>query len=175
MGTCVAAPAVMMRTSLAIAIAVAVVVGSGLGCAVITPTQAPPTTTTSAGDEVRAPLAPASAAVAEGPPAPAPRCRLSVTDTQGCEPSQVERLVEPVRHRLEACRGAKGGKLSIRVRESAPGKLGFDVEPGSSLDPIERQCVLDALNTIQIDPNSMAWMGPSVPPSGFTSLLTIEW
>ena len=159
-------------------VALAALLGSALGCAVVTPTQAAPTTSTSAGDEVRTPLAATGAIVAEGPPAPpappAPRCRVSVTDTHGCEPNQVEALVAPVRARLEKCRGPKGGKLSIRVRQSPTGKLGFDVE-SSSLDPTEKACVLDALNTIQIDPNSMAWMGPSVPPSGFTSLLTIEW
>lgn len=162
-----------MRTSLA----VAAVVASVVGCAVMTPTQAPPTTTTSAGDDARATAAPPTGAlVAEGPPAPpAPRCRVSVTETEGCKADQVEALVEPVRARMEKCSGPKGGKLSIRVRQTPTGKLAFDAEPDSSLDPRERQCVLDALNTIQIDPSSMAWMGPSVPPSGFTSLLTIEW
>ena len=156
-------------------IAVAALVASALGCALTTPTQAPPTTTSAV---VAVAAAPASfdASGAEGPPEPpAPRCRVSVTDTEGSKAEEVEALLAPVRSSMEHCRGPQGGKLDIRVRQTPTGKLAFDVEPGSSLDPTEKECVLDALNTIQIDPGSLAWMGPSVPPTGFTSLLTIEW
>jgi len=120
--------------------------------------------------------APAGAPYAspEGPPAPPSRCRLTVTETEGCGAQDVEAIVAPVRPRLESCRGAGGGKLRIRVRK-AGGKLGFDVEPGPSLDPSQRRCVLDALATINADESSTAWTGLNVRPTGFTSLITIEW
>lgn len=108
----------------------------------------------------------------------AQRCRLTVTDTEGCQPAEVEALVEPVRARIEHCRGASGGKVTIRVRRDpgARGRLAFDVAPGTSLDPTERKCVLDALNALQENESSTAWTGgAAIPPSGFSSLLTIEW
>ena len=60
--------------------------------------------------------------------------------------------------------------------QRAPGeKLAFDVAPGSSLDPTEKKCVLEGLSTIVVDESSTAWAGLNVRPTGFTSLLTIEW
>lgn len=98
-----------------------------------------------------------------------------MTDTQGCGTGDVEALVAPVRPRIEHCRGASGGKVQIRVHREAGGRLAFAVEPGTSLDPTERKCVLDALATIAADESATAWSGPNVRPTGFTSLLTIEW
>jgi hypothetical protein len=99
-----------------------------------------------------------------------------VTETEGCAPEAIAALVTPARARLEACRGPRGGKVRIRVRQGAsPGALAFELSPGSTLDPTSRQCVLDALNAIQIDESSTAWTGPTVRPSGFTSVLTVEW
>jgi hypothetical protein len=140
-------------------------------------TPPPAATTTGAAEPFVATGSPGSASrapVVEGPPRPAPRCRLTATDTEGCGPRDVEELVAPVRPRLERCRSTSGGKLTVRVRRSA-GKLAFDVEPGSSLDPTERQCVLDALASLDADESSTAWAGLNVKPTGFTSLLTIEW
>ena len=123
------------------------------------------------------PPAPASTIV-EGPPPPAPRCRLTVTDTAGCQPEQVADMVSPVRSRIEHCRGATGGKLTVRVQRVPGGKVVFDAAPGTSLDPRERTCVLDALNSLykEGDSTTTPWTGGSaLPPTGFTSLLTIEW
>lgn len=156
-------------------------------CGAPPPPASPPIArTTAAGDE-GAPRAPRAAgdapraaapapAAADGPPRPAPRCRLRVTDTEGCQPNQVEDLVAPVRTRIEHCRGAGGGKLTVRVRREPAGKLAFDVTPATSLDPTERRCVLDALESLNQSESATAWTGgTSVPPTGFTSLLTIEW
>lgn len=115
-----------------------------------------------------------SAATLDGALVPAPRCHLTVTETQGCEPPDVETLLAPARSRIEGCRGPSGGKLRIHVRQTA-GKLAFDITPDSSLDPKARQCVLDALSTLHADESSTAWSGLYVRPTGFTSLITIEW
>jgi hypothetical protein len=111
----------------------------------------------------------------DGPPAPASRCRLTVTDTEGCAPGDVEQLIAPVRPQLERCRNRAGGKLLVRVRKVARGRLAFDLEPGSSLDPTEMKCVLAALASLDVDESAAAWTGLNVRPTGFTSLLTIEW
>jgi len=87
-------------------------------------------------------------------------------------------MVSPVRSRIEHCRGATGGKLTVRVQRAPGGKVVFDAAPGTSLDPRERTCVLDALNSLYKEGNSTTtpWTGGSaLPPTGFTSLLTIEW
>jgi hypothetical protein len=148
-----------------------------LACTPLAPTRSGPTTT-AADEALRAPPAPvgtANGATLAGPPPPAPRCRLTVTDTEGCKPGDMETLVEHVRPQLERCRTTGGGKVRVRVRRVAGGKLAFDTEPGSSLDPTEQHCVLDALSTLDVDESSTAWTGLNVRPTGFTSLLTIEW
>lgn len=154
-----------------------------LGCTRPRPTQAPPTI--NAGDQTTsaalAPMGANDARTPEGPPAPgahssAPRCRLTVTKTHGCGPHDVQALIEPVRPRIEHCRKMSGGKLMIRVQKAPGGKLAFAVEPGSSLDPTEKRCVLEALSTLNAaDESSTAWAGLNVRPTGFTSLITLEW
>lgn len=168
----------MHQTPIGFALALCMI----LACGRATPPRSPSTTAAVAEPDgaARAPRAPGGATNASaaevGPPAPASRCRLTVTDSEGCGPRDVEALVAPVRTRIENCRASSGGKLVIRVRK-AGGKLGFDVEPGSSLDPREKQCVLEALSTIHDDESTSAtaWGGVNIPPTGFTSLLTIEW
>ena len=153
-----------------------VVAWTTLACGAQPATQTRPTMTAAAELKAppRAPVSAPNAATTEGPPPPAPRCRLTVTNTEGCEPRDVEVLIAPVRTRIENCRGTSGGKLRIRVRRQA-GRLAFDVEPGSSLDPTERQCVLDALSTVRDGESSTEWSGGNARPTGFTSLLTLEW
>ena len=104
---------------------------------------------------------------------PTLRCRLTATEAQGCGATEVESLLEPARVRLERCLGPTGGKIRVRVRD-VNGKLAFEIEPGSSLDIMQRQCVLEALATIH-DETSSPSTGATVRPTGFTSLLTIDW
>lgn len=165
-----------MRHFLGLALSTCLLVACDPPLASRVPASRSPETRTAAEEPIGAPRPPAGAApapTAEGPPAP--RCRVTVTDTEGCGPRDVEELIAPVRTRIEKCRGATGGKLAIRVRKAPAGKLKLDVEPGSSLDPTERQCVLEALSSLQADESSTAWAGLNVRPTGFTSLITIEW
>lgn len=161
-----------MRHLIGVALVTCVVVACGAS-----PRPRSPATTTAVAEPV---VAPQDAAAAEADPRavvgpPAPRCRVTVTDAEGCRPQDVEALIAPVRPRMEHCRGESGGKLRVSVRKGAGDKLAFHVEPGSSLDPTEQECVLDALRSILIDESSTAWAGLNVPPSGFTSLITVEW
>jgi hypothetical protein len=146
-------------------------------CTPQAPTRSRPTTTAAdkALDAPSAPIGGGNVATLAGPPAPAPRCRLTVSDSVGCTTGDVETLIAPARPRLERCRNTAGGKIRVRVHSIGGGKLAFDVEPDSSLDPTEKRCVLDSLSTLGIDESSTAWTGLNVRPTGFTSLLTIEW
>lgn len=162
-----------MRATIRFAFAASLV----LACTAPAPTRSRPTTT-AADHALSAPLARTGAGngiPADATPAPAPRCRLSVTDAEGCGPGDVETLIEPVRPRIERCRTGPGGKLRVRVRKAGSGKLAFDVEPGTTLNPAEQQCVLAALSTLDVNESSTAWAGLNVRPTGFTSLITIEW
>jgi hypothetical protein len=153
MGTTVAARRRMRRVTLMVAL----LVFAG-GCRLTAATPAEVQTTS-----------------AEPPIGPPAMCRLTTTETVGCDSREVEALLEPVRVRLEACRGSSSGKLTIRVR-SAGGKLTLDPVPGSSLDPRQRQCVLDALTQVYTTENTTLWsVAPGVPPTNFTSLLTVSW
>ena len=113
------------------------------------------------------------------PVAPTPSPATATGADQGTsaalQPPADAALIEPVRTRVEHCRATGGGKLLVRVQKTAAGKLAFDVAPGSSLDPTEKRCVLEALSSLDIDESSTAWAGLHVRPTGFTSLLTIEW
>jgi hypothetical protein len=84
-------------------------------------------------------------------------------------------IAGPVRARVAHCRSTTGGKLVVRVQRAPNAKLAFDVAPSSSLDPLEKKCVLDALSKLDIDESSTAWGGANLPPTGFTSLVTVEW
>lgn len=157
-------------------------------CGAPAPARSPGAEPTAIGTTTSAPLASsaessaassaeAGAATGEisGPPT-APACRVTATETLGCSASEAEALVAPARPRLESCHQGQGtdGKLRIRVHES-DGKLAFEVQPDSSLDPTEKQCVLDALSKLNDPTLTNLSYGPSVPPTGFTSLITIEW
>ena len=84
-----------------------------------------------------------------------------------------QEVVRDLRARGVPVRAAARGADS--VRKAGSGKLAFDVEPGTTLDPREQQCVLAALSILDVDESSTAWAGLNVRPTGFTSLITIEW
>ena len=75
---------------------------------------------------------------------------------------------------METCSVSGGGKLIVKLR-TEKGKLVAEPQTGSSLDPSARQCVLDALTEANVSQSSNLRSGPMVPPTGFTSLLTIEF
>jgi hypothetical protein len=100
-------------------------------------------------------------------------CRFTVTEAKGCRAGDIAALFESTRAHVEGCRGATG-KLVVRVYEEE-GKLKFHIEPGSSLDATQSRCVLEALTTVAEDGAPGLSTGPSLRPTGFSSLLTIEW
>lgn len=76
---------------------------------------------------------------------------------------------------LEACHAKGGGKVRVRITRQGD-KRSLAIEPGSSLDPTERHCVLEALQALRDDEiGGSLGSGATVPATGFTSLLTVEW
>jgi hypothetical protein len=100
--------------------------------------------------------------------------KLEVRGNSGAlDPAAAARL-EPARGVLEQCRPGNGGKLDIRLSRQDHGTL-LHVEPGPSLDPRTGHCALEALSTIDLEPTAGNVGGPTTPPTGFTSLITISW
>ncbi|MEO8797935.1 MAG: hypothetical protein ABI551_08630 [Polyangiaceae bacterium] len=102
------------------------------------------------------------------------RSSLIFSNITGVTGDQTAVLFTPTAQAIEACRGSRGGKLVVRLHTEKR-KLVAEPQVGSSLDPAARQCVLDALTASQIDESSNLAAGAMVRPTGFTSLLTIEW
>ncbi|MEO8798925.1 MAG: hypothetical protein ABI551_13640, partial [Polyangiaceae bacterium] len=120
-------------------------------------------------------VAPAMAGKDAGPSAVAlVHSSLLFTNITGATGDQTAVLFAPTAQAIDACRGSRGGKLVVRLHTEKR-KLVAEPQLGSSLDPAARQCVLDALTASQIDPSSNLAAGAMVRPTGFTSLLTIEW
>jgi hypothetical protein len=120
----------------------------------------------------------------EGPPTDAERADAGapgehfVKVTESTAPAEEHEVGVPesVQTRLEACHPRHdGGKLRFRIVRDR-GQIAFRPEPGSPLDPSERQCALQALKEMrQDDIASSLWSGATVPATGYTPLLTIEW
>jgi hypothetical protein len=105
---------------------------------------------------------------------PSVRSSLIFTDITGVTGDQTAVIFTPTAQAIEACRASRGGKLVVRLH-TEKGRLVAEPQLGSSLDPAARQCVLDALTASHIDESSNLATGPNIRPTGFTSLLTIEW
>jgi hypothetical protein len=116
--------------------------------------------------------------VKASPPPGAPQRQqgsLTVTEADGLGADELDAWIAPAQGRLEPCLSPNGGKVRVRVRD-VEGKLAFAIEPGASLDATQRRCVLEALTALQDDGvRSAPWTGATIRPTGFTSLLTIEW
>jgi hypothetical protein len=90
-------------------------------------------------------------------------------------PEDTEGFLAPVRGRLQECAGPTGGKVTVRVRY-VDGVFLFNILPSSTLDPRQGKCIYDALTENWARDNPTLWTGGAgIPPSGFTSHLTIAW
>ena len=98
------------------------------------PTRSPLTTTAAA---LSAPLARRGAGDA----------RLTVTDSEAARRATSRRSSSPFVLVSSAAVTGLAGSLRVRVRKVADGKPAFELEPGTTLDPMEKRCVLAALST----------------------------
>ena len=99
---------------------------------------------------------------------------VEVRHARGLDASRVRALVAPSLASLHQCAPGSGGKINVEITVTE-GAIHAAVEPSPSLNPLLRECVLQALSTIDVDQSGGDIPGVSVPPSGFTSLLAIWW
>jgi hypothetical protein len=99
---------------------------------------------------------------------------LVFTEIRGLTAEQTGALFAPTQDRLETCRPSTGGKLVVQLR-SEGGRVVPQVVPGASLDPSAQRCVLETLSQTHINESSNLATGAYVRPTGFTSILSIEW
>jgi hypothetical protein len=120
---------------------------------------------------------PPGTAVAPAAPSPPERpggVQLVVGEAQGVDPAAVGRMYGAAREALAHC--PKGGGGSVRVKVVKQGaSMHMNIEPGATLDPRSHDCVLESLSTVELPDTGGNAGGPTTPPSGFTSLLTISW
>jgi hypothetical protein len=105
---------------------------------------------------------------------PAPTGEIEVRRAQGLDVLQVRALLKPSLPSLHQCAPGSGGKINVAITRTE-GALHVAVEPGPSLDPVLRECVLQALSSIDVEQSGGDVPGVGVRPSGFTSLVAISW
>jgi hypothetical protein len=100
--------------------------------------------------------------------------QLTVTETKGMDPAAVGKIYGAATESLGHCHQPGGGTVHVTVVKTGT-TLHLHVEPGATLDPRAHDCVLEALSTVDLTETGGNVGGPAVPPSGFTSLLTLSW
>lgn len=110
---------------------------------------------------------------AQGSRARAP-AELEVTETTGLPPEQVHAIFEPAAEPLARCLPGQSGKINVRV-QGATGALHVFLDPSVSLDERARECAASTLSQVYLEQTGSNAGGPDVPPSGFTSILTVSW
>jgi hypothetical protein len=81
-------------------------------------------------------------------------------------------IVAPTAAVIKECRTRAPTAVRIRITSDSSGAA-LHVEPGSALDGSIRRCVLEALSTIELP--DVTPKGNAPPPTGFSSLVTVEW
>ena len=132
-------------------------------------------TPTSSGRVTSAPApAPLLAGTTPRETGPAPLPRLQVTQAENIPSERVQTLFRPALSPLQHCFPGSSGKVVIRLT-TVKGALAVGFEPSASLDPTMRSCATDALTKVYVQETGSNVGGPAVPPSGFTSLITVSW
>ncbi len=113
-------------------------------------------------------------AIEAGPTEVPGTVHLWVTEANGVPPALVAQAYQAAREPLQSCQQSGGGKVNVRITRQE-GRFHLSVEPGASLDPSARHCVLEALSTVELEDTAGNVGGPAIKPSGFTSLITVSW
>lgn len=144
---------------------------SASACAHARPSS-PPVDVSPAPGDAASTLRTNRAEIETGPPRPA---KLEVTEAEGAGAGQLQTLFGPAAEPLHRCLpGQYPGKLMLRVTRK-DGVLSVSPVAGSTLDDAGRSCALEALSKIHLPETGSNAGGVSIPPPGFTSLLTIVW
>ena len=134
------------------------------------PPDAKPPEAPAAPIAVERPATPAEA----GPAKQADGVRLTVNETYGLDPVIVSKVYSQARESLGHCHQPGGGTVHVSIERKGT-SLHMHIEPGATLDPTAHRCVLEALSTVELHDTAANAGGPAVPPSGFTSLITLTW
>jgi len=100
--------------------------------------------------------------------------QLTVSEALGLDPAIVGQVYGQARESLGHCHQPGGGTVHVSVVKRGA-SLQMHIEPGATLDPLAHRCVLEALSTVELPDTAANAGGPAVPPSGFTSLITLTW
>jgi hypothetical protein len=100
--------------------------------------------------------------------------QLTVSEALGLDPAIVGQVYGQARESLGHCHQPGGGTVHVSVVKRGA-SLQMHIEPGATLDPLAHRCVLEALSTVELPDTAANGGGPAVPPSGFTSLITLTW
>jgi hypothetical protein len=96
-------------------------------------------------------------------------------ETEPGAATPLEAALQPARERVARCLPTSSGKLEIVVTRYQGGSVQLSIAPSASLDPTARDCVLEALSTVDIEQAGGSVGGPAIPPTGYTSLIRISW
>jgi hypothetical protein len=99
---------------------------------------------------------------------------VSVSAANGVDPLLVGKVYGEAVESLGHCRQPGGGTVHVSIVKKGK-NLQMHIEPGATLNPLAHECVLQALSTVEIPETGGNMGGPTTPPSGFTSLLTLSW
>jgi hypothetical protein len=100
--------------------------------------------------------------------------QLAVTEASGLDPGALAKVYGAARESLAHCHQPGGGTVHVRIVRQGT-SLHMHIEAGATLDPTAHRCVLESLSTVELPDTASNGGGPAVPPSGFTSLLTLSW
>ena len=98
---------------------------------------------------------------------------VEVEDPSGKPRQGPEAALLPMRQQMRECTSGKNGVVRVRIKTDK-NRTSMDIEPGSSLDGATHRCVLESLSTVDVD-DVLGRVNPSDRPSGFTSVLRVEW
>jgi hypothetical protein len=99
--------------------------------------------------------------------------QVSVDQVKGGSIEYARALIAPSVTPMKECRTKAPTAVRVRIT-SENGEAALHVEPGSSLDGSIRRCVLEALSTIEL-PDPAPQGNAPMRPTGFSSLITVEW
>lgn len=103
------------------------------------------------------------------------QARLEVSEVEGVSPGALQARLAPAAEPLHRCiPGRSPGKIILRVAKR-DGVLSVIPVPGVTLDDAGRSCVFEALSRVELTETGSNTGGVSIPPSGFTSLVTVAW
>lgn len=128
-----------------------------------------------------APVAPAARAEGAGlgnePPTPVEivdSLLFRIENVQGASAAAAGVAFAPVQEPVERCLPPRPGVLRVLVA-SESGRASVQVAPGSDVDPTTRQCMIDALASIDVAAVLAGTGTPSADARRFASTVNISW